>query len=124
MGEGGEGPGRGGAPGQAGAGLAATVLLGQPGPQGPDAQISWARGAPGGGMLQQRRDVTEVGPDGVPGQSPFGLDVVPEGVQGGIQCWRQGDGLGGCHRSVHSTVTLLARLRGLSTSFPSVTAAW
>ena len=75
-------------------------------------------------MLQQRCDVAEVGPDGVPGQSPLGLDVVPEGFQGGIQPRRQGGGLRGCHRSVHSTVTLLARLRGLSTSFPSVTAAW
>ena len=124
MGEGGEGPGRGGAPGQGGPGLAAAVLLGQPGTQGRDAEIRRAGGPGGGGMLQQCRDVTEVGPDGVPGQSPFGLDVVPEGVHGGIQRHGQGGGLGGCHRSVHSTVTLLARLRGLSTSFPSVTAAW
>jgi hypothetical protein len=27
-------------------------------------------------------------------------------------------------RQIHSTVTLLARLRGLSTSFPRSTAAW
>jgi hypothetical protein len=49
-------------------------------------------------MLQQRRDVTEEGTDGMPGQSPFGLDVVPERLQGGIQPRGQGGGIGGCHR--------------------------
>jgi hypothetical protein len=70
------------------------VLRGQPGPQVPDAEIRRAGGSGGSGMRQQRRDVAEVGPDGVPGQSPFGLDVVPEGVQGGIQPRRQGRGPG------------------------------
>ena len=66
MSEGGEGPGRGGPPGQRGPGLPATVLLRQPGPQGPDAEFRRAGGPSGGGMLQQHPDVRDIGPDGVP----------------------------------------------------------
>jgi len=66
----------------------------------------------------------EAGPDGVPGQAPLGLDVAPERLPGSAQPRGQWRRQGGCHRSAHSTVTLLARFLGLSTSFPSVTAAW
>ena len=85
-------------------------------------------------MLQQRADVPQVGPDGVRRGVALGGQVPLERVQ------RAAQRLGQLARRVvlrwvshppsvapaagYSTVTLLARLRGLSTSLPSVTAAW
>ena len=133
MRERGERAGRGGAAGQRGAGQAGPVLAGQPAPEHGDAQPVRA-GHPGpGGVLQQGADIPEVGPDGVRRGVPLGRQVPPETVQ------RPAQRLGQLARRVlrwlshppsvapaggYSTVTLLARLRGLSTSFPSATAAW
>ena len=52
------------------------LLLGQPGAQGPEVEVGDVRESEPVRVLEQRRDVTEVGPDGVAGEVALG-DEVP-----------------------------------------------
>ena len=65
---GGEDPRRRGATGERGARQAEGLLLGQPGAQGPEVEVGDVRESEPVRVVEQRRDVPEVGPDRVAGE--------------------------------------------------------